>query len=329
MNINPGKTTFSEAEHEALRAEIASIRNGGVVQAQIAREADVAEATLSQYLAGTYKSEPGRTNTAASLSRWLSAREKAAAMRKSLPVAPEFRPLRASKGILATLSYARETGRLVVIAGSPGTGKTATARQFAAATPRTWYAPMDPSTGGVPTMLLEVLAAMGDLEARGTPQVLVRKVCQRAMEAKGLLIVDEAQHISAQAIETLRAINDRIRLGIVLMGNETAHQRIGATGVKVEFAQVSSRIAQRRYIATPDPRDAAELTRAWAEVNREEISDAEVAFCQTIAAKPGGLRNIEMTMEGALIAARGSGEPLGLAHLQSAFAQLSGLALAR
>jgi hypothetical protein len=85
----------------------------------------------------------------------------------------------------------------------------------------------------------------------------------------------------------------------------------------------------RRYIRAPDERDAADLAHAWADANGEVIGKPEVTFCQAIAAKPGGLRNIEMTMEAALMAARGSAEPLGLEHLQGAFAQLSGVAQVR
>lgn len=329
MNINPGKTEFSDAEHEALRMDIRRARDNGISQADLARQADVAESTLSQYLGGKYNSEPGKTDVAVKLNRWLRAQAAEAELRRRLPQKPTYQPLAGSTSIRTALAYARETGRLVMIAGVPGVSKTATARQFREDFPHTWYAAMDPSTGGVPTMLLEVLAAMGVTDAKGTPQVLMRQVCSRASAVKGLLIVDEAQHLSEKAVEALRAINDRIQLGIALMGNNEAHQRVGPTGVKEAFAQVSSRFAHRRFIVAPDQADAATLARAWAETNDEVIGKAEIAFCQQIAAKPGGLRNIEMTMEGALISARGAQEPLTLEHLQGAFAQLSGVVQGR
>lgn len=326
MNINPGKTEFTEAEHEAIVLEVRGKISPSLPQAEVARQADVAEATLSQYLNRKYTSEPGKTQVAAKLHKWLRARELDAAMRRQLPTPPSYLKLRLSESITSALHYARETGRLVQITGVPGVSKTATARQFSEDFPRTWYAAMDPTTGGVPTMLLAVLEAMGEKDAKGTPQNLQRRVCNLAQEAKGLLIIDEAQHLSEQAIDAVRAINDRVRIGIAMLGNEAAHTRIGPTGTKPAFAQVSSRVAQRRFIVAPDPRDAASLAMAWAQANNEEITTAEVDFCKTIAAKPGGLRNIEMTMEGAILAARGAEEPLSLSHLQGAFAQLSGVA---
>lgn len=324
MNINPGKTEFSDAEHAALRLDVRGKIGPALPQAEVARQADVAEATLSQYLNAKYTGNLDQI--AAKLHKWLRSLEQAAALRRKLPVAPAYRKLHGSTAITAALAYARETGRMVSITGVPGVSKTATARQFAEDFPRTWHATIDPTSGGVPTMLLAVLEAMGEKDARGTPQVLQRRVCAIAQEAKGLLIVDEAQELSEKAIEALRAIYDRVRIGIALLGNEVAHTRIGPTGTKPAFAQVSSRFAQRRFIVAPDPRDAATLAQAWADTNGEALGKDEVGFCVQIAAKPGGLRNIEMTMEGAILAARGADEPLSLSHLQGAFAQLSGVA---
>lgn len=324
MNLIPGKTEFSDAEHRDLAAQIKQMVAGGLVQAELAREADIPVSSLSQYLGGKYPSENGRNDIAAKLTRWRKAREAEAELRGQLPLAPSFIRLRGSKTITAALAYARETGRIVQVIGVPGVSKTATSRQFAEDYPRTWYVPMNPTTGGVPTMLPSILRAMGERDAKGTPLALLQRVCDRAQEAKGLLVIDEAQHLSPSAIEALRAINDAVRLGIAMLGNEVAGARLGPTGSKPEFAQVSSRISMRKFFAHPDPADAADLAEAWAAANREEITAREVRFCQEIAARPGGLRNIEMTMEAALMACRGAREPLGLEHLKGAFAQLSG-----
>jgi hypothetical protein len=245
-------------------------------------------------------------------------------MRRTLPDTPPFISMHGSAEIMGTLSYARATGSLVVIAGAPGVSKTATCKQYVSDTPRAWYAAMDPTTSGVPTMLLEVLAAMGLPDAKGTPQVLKREVVRVAEEATGLLVIDEGQHLTLTAIEALRAINDRCGLGIAIVGNEELYTKVGATGGKREFAQVSSRVAHRVVRLHPDPRDAEMLAMAWAAANREEIGKPEVGFCQSIASKPGGLRNVSQTFRKAVFAARVAGEALDLSHLQGAFAQLSG-----
>ncbi len=330
MNVNPGKTEFTEAEHVALRAEIKAILAKGMTQSQIVKEADVPTSTLSQYLSDTYPNEKGKAEAANKLTRWLNAREQTRQHRRRLPVAPSYLQLEGSDDIRAALMLARESGRMVLVTGMPGTSKTSTALQFREDFPRTWYAAMDPTTAGAPTMLLELLQAMGAGEVKGTPQALVRKVLAIAMAAPGLILIDEGQHLSEKALETLRAINDRCRnerkpVGVAILGNEEAYSRVGPTGTKPAFAQVASRFVHREWIAAPNPLDAARLASAWADENGEVVTKAEIGFCQEIAAKPGGLRNVEMTMNGALLAARGAEEPLSIDHLRGAYDQLSGI----
>jgi len=327
MNVNPGKTQFSDAEVADLRSRVREKMSAlGKSQAQVGREADIKDASLSQFLSGTYTSEPGRTNMARSLVKWLNAIEVAETLSRSAPKKPAYLPLNGSSKIMGILSYARVTGELVVVAGHPGVSKTAAALQFQADNPLVWYACMDKTTAGGPAMLLEILAAMGDPEAKGTPAALMRKICKIVAGTDGLLIIDEAQHLTDLAIETLRAISDRTRVGLVILGNEGIYTQIGVAGGDIKFAQVASRVGHREFIVRPDPADAEALAHAWAGVNDEVIGRREIEFCREIAAKPGGLRNIEKTFNKALFLARSAGEPLELGHLQGAFAQASGAA---
>lgn len=329
MILDPGKTEFSAAEHNALRQEIERLKTfEGLSQAEISRQSDIAESVLSSYLKDKYagKNDP----VAVALNKWLKSRAAATELRRRLPVAPAFQPLATSLQIRQRIDYARAMGRVVVMAGVPGVSKTASARQYCSDTPRSWLATMDPATRGIPTMLLEVLAAMGITDVRGTPQQLSRRVVAKAVEAEGVILIDEAQHLSDQAIEQLRAINDKTRelgrpTGVILLGNEELFTKIGPTGSKAAFAQVSSRVAVRRYIQTPAREDVAALAYAWAAANREEITSRDIDFLVGVAMRPGGLRNVEMTFEGALIAAFGANEPLSIEHLQGAFGAITDL----
>src|SRR4051794_5023600 len=121
MNLIPGKTEFTEAEHTELTAMVKAIIAGGLAQAQVAKQADnIPAATLSQYLSGQYTSEPGRGNVAAKLAKWLRARDAEAELRSQLPIAPSFLRLRGSQTVTSSLAYARETGRMVQVIGVPG-----------------------------------------------------------------------------------------------------------------------------------------------------------------------------------------------------------------
>lgn len=328
MNLKPDKTSFTAEEHDALRASVKALAGSQLSQADIGRQAEIPAATLSQYLNGRY---PGDIDgVATTLNKWLTARQKAEEVQDRLPTPPLYQPLQTSAQIMLKLAYARRAGRIISICGSPGVAKTATATQYRHETPRTWLAAMDPSTRGVNTCLVAILDAMGDPEAKGTPQALSRRIVQRALEAECLIIVDEAQHLSDQSVEQLRAINDRARVaggrvGIALMGNQLAYSRMAHDGSRPAFAQVSSRMAQRMWIVAPVAADVKMLAEAWCAANDETLTPASLAFCQQIAAKPGGLRNVEMTMESALMAAWGVEQPMDVDHLRWAFNNLSGL----
>ena len=332
MNLNPAKSEFTDQEHAEIRRAIeGALTSDSLTQAEISRQSEVAQSTLSSYLKNKYQGD--NDAPAALLHKWLEGRKRAAALRQRMPVAPSFITLPTSNRILSLLDMAREMGRLVTITGEPGTSKTASARQYCSETSRAWLATMDPSTSGVPTMLLEVLSAMGEPEHKGTPQVLSKRVVAKAAEAKGLIIIDESQHLSDKALEQVRAINDTTRrmgspVGIALIGNEAINNKIGGTGTRAAFAQVSSRVAQRRIFPRPDARDVSALAQAWADANSEVLTKVELDFVQKIAARPGGLRNVEMTFEGALLVSLDAGEPLNVEHLKGAFHQLSGLNIA-
>lgn len=332
MILNPGKTEFDDQDHAEIRAGVQdAMKKDKLAQAEVARQTDVAASILSTYLRSEYTGD--NNGPAAKLSKWLDARKREATMRLRFPNAAAFQQLGESGRIMQRFDVARAMGRLIMIGGAPGTSKTTTAQQYAASNNRVWVATMHKGTSGVPTMLLEILEAMGDVGCKGTDQALFKRICAKAMEAKGLIIVDEAQHLGDAAIEMLRAINDHTRalnkgIGVAIVGNLGVYVKVGATGVKEEFAQVSSRFSNRTWLAAPDPRDVVALSQAIADANREILGDAELTYLKEIASRPGGLRNIEMTFENALMAAIGTGQPLSLEHLQGAFAALSGQARA-
>ena len=67
----------------------------------------------------------------------------------------------------------------------------------------------------------------------------------RVNGVRGLLIVDEAQHLSLRALETLRALHDATGAGLALMGNAVVYARLTGGRRAAEFAQLFSRVGKR------------------------------------------------------------------------------------
>lgn len=276
----------------------------------------VPDSTLSLFSSNKYTGN--NANIAATVARWFDARAHREVLYEAAPVeVPGFLPTPTAKRLITLLRWAQR-GKIVVVAASPGTGKSSAALQYAADTPQVWVATMSPSTRGVNTMLVEILKSMREQDPKGSPQMLAQRIRERVKGTNGVIIVDEAQHLSEQALEELRAIHDATGIGIALFGNEQVLARLEGGNRRAAFAQLFSRVSMRHIQNIALPEDAAVLAAAW------KVSDAqELAFLKAISAKPGGLRGMTMTLELGSILAAGDAMPLSLAHLRDAWAQLS------
>ena len=78
-------------------------------------------------------------------------------------------------------------------------------------------------------------------------------IVQRLQGTKGLLILDEAQHLMLPALESLRSIHDATACGLVLMGNEAVYSRLSGRR-SAEFAHLFSRVGMVLKLENPLPR---------------------------------------------------------------------------
>lgn len=276
----------------------------------------IPQGTLSSFGVNSYKGDQAKI--AAQIERWFTAEIEQDALRRATPIEPpRFIPTRAAKQITGTLHWAKR-GKIVVIATSPGFGKTSTVRQFAADVPQTWLATMAPSTAGVATMLAEILDAMGERDARGSPQMLVKRIKDRLRNTGGLIILDDAQHLTQAALDELRGLHDVTGIGIAMVGNAGLLSRLEGGSRHVAFAQLFSRVSMRIVQNLAYTEDGVALGRAWG-IDDEKI----LGWLGDLTAKPGGLRGVSMVIELASVHAAAEGAPLAFHHLRDAWAQLS------
>ena len=288
MSPNLGKTTFNETELAKLRRDTAAyIERHSLTKRQFAADADVAEGTFGPWLAGQYAGD--NEKVAAKVHRLLATREEQAQMAASLPEAPGWQATKSAMKVLTVLDHCQLWGDMGVVGMGPGLGKTETIKHFPTLRPRVWTATMAPSSRGVPNALVAMLEAMGEDEAKGTPQALSRRVQKKATKG-GLIIIDEAQHLSQQAVDEFRSIHDRTGVGLVFSGDETVFQLFDGTR-KAAFAQYHSRIGIRHRQARPYPEDAEILASAHG------VKDGpSIKLLREIAEKPGALRGLTKTV---------------------------------
>lgn len=239
------------------------------------------------------------------------------------PIVPAYFASPTALDIEQALIYAQSMKRTAVIATGAGMGKTTAIRHYQAAVSNVFIATMAPSSAGVNNMQIIVLRALGELEARGTPQRLSEQIMNRLRNTGGLLVIDEAQHLSEKALEEIRSWYDALDIGVALVGNESVIGRLEGGSRKANFAQLFSRIGRRIVRPLPLQGDADALCDAW------DIGDAKVIeVIRKIAQKPGGLRGATMAMELAWMIAASEGVPVNSGHVRDCWAQLSSRPLA-
>lgn len=301
----------SQAEVEARAWLVAHKEATGLSWPDIGKLTDVASSTLSLFATGKYAG-----NNATVAAKVVAYRDRMASQSElaaDVPIVPDWFDTPTSARLTKLLRWA-QSGEIVLIVTTPGIGKTRAAERFAANDPNVWLATMAPSTAGVATMAIEVGAAIGLGEIKGSPQQLSRQIKSRVRGKNGLLIVDEAQELTDKALNELRSWHDQTKVGIALLGNETTVGQIDSR--KSALAQISSRFSIRHVQVTPMAGDMDALLDAWGIADGEQRS-----FLGKIGALPGALREVTHTIKIASVAALGARSSLTLAHLRSAARQ--------
>ncbi len=286
----------------------------GLSWKEIADRSGIPQGTVSQFGPGTYKGD--NDDVARKVVRYRQTVEAQAELLMDVPQAPGFVPTRTATQINRLLAWAH-MGKMVVIAGGPGLGKTRACENYAAGASNVFMATMSQSSAGLNPMQMELLAAMGEPDATGTPQKLSRRICDKVRGKRALIVIDEAQALTEKALEELRAIHDRTGVGLVLVGNDGVLQRLEGGARKAAYAQLYSRVGMRMIRNVPLTEDAVSIAEAWGLTESREIN-----FIVEIATKPGGLRSATMVMELATMLGLDDGERT-LTHLRAAWAQLS------
>ncbi len=289
---------------------------------ELAKRVDIPQGTLSQF--GSPKGYAGdERRLAEKVYRYSQLLEEQAKIEVEAPELPDYFPTATSEQITSLLTWAQR-GRIVVIATGAGMGKTMTAKMYRDCYTHVFLATMSPSTAGVNNMQIEVLEALGERDAVGTPQKLSRRIRERVKNmSKALIVIDEAQHLSEKAIEEIRSWHDATGVGIALLGNVKVMQQLEGGTRSAAFAQLYSRVSMRMIRPLPLQADADALAKAW-----KVEDEATLSLVRRIVGMPGGLRGGTMALELAWMIAATDKRPLAKEHLQDAWSQLSQRALA-
>jgi DNA transposition AAA+ family ATPase len=310
--INPKNAPIDVEEVRLWAIAYREMQKPPLSWTKFGQESGIPAGTLQPFCSGTYQGNV--ENVARKMFQFMQAVESRSAREQSIPVDPGYFETETSLR-LRTLMQIAHMGRITVAATGPGTGKTKTIRDYMERAQPCWLATMKPSSKKLNSMVLEVHKALG-LETRwmATAQAS-RVVIERVRGRKGLLIVDEANHLELESIEELRSWHDETGVGLFLAGNEELLARIETGRQRDRFARLNRRIAQRHVQKLPLRDDVEAFCDAWG------LSDPMIRkYLEKIALTPdaGGLGECQQLLEAGSMIAASEDRGLSISDLRDA-----------
>jgi DNA transposition AAA+ family ATPase len=303
-------------EIDAIRGEVRRVMEAeGLKIADIAREVGVPYGTFTSWLGGTYN---GRNDLkAGEAQKWLRMREVRVETQRLMPAAPRFVHTPTAEDIILVLQHAQNAVDFAVVVGEPGIGKSSAACHYTRTTPNVFKVVAHPSLSG-PRALLEELGVVMGAHTGGALNRVQRSLVERLRGRNGLIVIDEAQHLTSPALDQLRSIHDLAEIGVALLGNASVFGKLEGSGRAKEFAQLSSRVGMRLNRAKPKPGDVDALLDAWAIEGK-----AERRMLGNIAKKPGALRRMTKTLKLAHMIAMSERVAISVTQIQAAYERVA------
>lgn len=307
------ETQTDEQVRAAISAHLLTIP-----QTRLAREAGLSAPTVSQWISDKYKGNNATVKE--KLTAWLNTHARSAAVRATM--APErvgWVETPTFIEIESAFVLARELPSMAVVYGAPGVGKTSTIKRYASTTPNVWRVTASPAVGSMAAILKLIGMAVN---ARGGYRNydLSQDIINRVTGTRGLLVIDEFQHLTLPALEQVRAIHDAAEIGIALVGYEAGYAQMTGGTRRLDHAQLFSRCAPVVRLYSPKEEDVNAILDAW-RITGKAVKE----FALQIASGGGGLRVLVKMLEQATLFAPESGSP-DLMAMRAAYAEIGGTA---
>lgn len=275
-----GETAAPEADRSELRARARSVMIAtGLSQTEFAASIGLKRASFGLWLGDKYtRPTPELDRT---IEAWLREHDGERAGEVEFIATPT------AERISVALAHAQSNGDMVCVYGSPGVGKTRAIQDYARQFEHVWIVTITAACAALVPALEEVAESVGIHDLGSGARRLSRAIRSKVRDLHGLIVVDEAQHLSLGAIEELRAIHDATGVGIGLVGNEFVYARLTGGSRAVHFAQIFSRIGLKMYVPHPDPADVRAIAERWGVKDKKALE-----MLARVARRPGALRSV-------------------------------------
>jgi DNA transposition AAA+ family ATPase len=309
MDVEDNTKIQADRTRDLARQHLARAK---ISQADMARQAGIASTTFSAWLNDKYAGNNEAVTV--EVEKYLTA--QATRGRMALVAALPFVMTPTATRILTTLEHAQFLPDVVVIAGEPGTGKTRSIKEYAATHPNVLHLTGQPAT----KTAFQVLDALGNAlnVTETTVQRITRGVIAKLKNTQGLLIYDEAQNLSPEAIDQLRSFHDLAGVGLVLAGHPAVWAKIDGGSRGSKLANLHSRVGMNVNIPRLQKEDLEAV------LDGIGIADAQQRkLLKRIASLPGALRALDKVVRMARMLADGEDAEMAAEHIMAAWHRFS------
>ena len=286
-------------EDEARELVLNYKNKTGKSQTLIATELGVSGAQLSSFLSGTYKAPHTIIPKISSL---MSVSEKKAIA----PREPAFVETKVSKAVMNAISYSHIQGKIAVVYGDAGVGKTMAINQYCKENNlaiKITISPSYASMSGVNELIADKLGVRERVSRK-----IYAEIIAKLKDSGRVIIIDEAQHLTVRTLNHLRCMADESGVGITLVGNDEVYTKLKGSG-RADFAQLFSRIGMRKQVLT-NTLSKEDILSVFGMIDDEAAQDILFKIARTNYGLRGAVNVFVNTA-----AVYGTIEPAGLAKM--------------
>ena len=254
--MNPILDHYTPADREALERINAWLESPRHTKTALSRAAGISTGTVSRVLSGQWPSPPGEHLEA------MSAAMSRAEERDTDPVEIPYTATSVARAVHAVVHRAHLDRDIGIFTGRVGVGKTVALRRYAEQH-RGASVLIEAYPGATAPVVLRLLSeALGVHGPRRTIADRTAAIVETLRGSDRVLLIDEAETLTDQALLHLRRISDAARIGVVLVGTPSLLSLVHDPDGK--FGQITSRVGFWPAICQSiSEADAAELVTAY------------------------------------------------------------------
>lgn len=222
----------------------------GLKQAYVARSLGVSSSQISQWLSCKYKGDV--TALEANIKSFM---ENYSIKSSQMTEQDDICDLDNYTAAMFVAEEAIVNQEMVALYGIPGSGKSVVAKAFAKAHPESTFIEVVPGIN-VLTLLKLIAGKLGIGGVKSTDE-LIFAIATEFTRRDGVLVIDEAEHLTTKGLEVLRRIYDFSRVPVVLIGTYGLLKNL--KGNNGELLQLYSRIQGRWEFKEPSESDMEKL----------------------------------------------------------------------